>query len=153
MLYNLTPAKGAVRARKRVARGNSAGGGTTAGRGTKGQQARAGSGGKHQFQGGQTPLMRRQPKLGGFRNPGKICFEIINLSDLGRLEAGEYGIESLRENNVVRTRRPVKLLGKGEIKKKLVLSVNAASKSAIEAVERAGGKLKILARAGTDGEN
>jgi len=143
MLNNLSPAKGSVRKLKRVARGSSAGGGTTAGRGTKGLQARAGSKRNHRFEGGQTPLLRRQPKLGGFRNPNKVRFEAVNLSSLNALEDGKYDVPSLKARKIVRTSRPVKLLGGGKIERKLIVSVNAASKSAVKAIESAGGSVEI----------
>ncbi|MBU0458326.1 50S ribosomal protein L15 [Patescibacteria group bacterium] len=144
MLHTLSPAKGSRRPRKRVGRGNSSNGGTTAGRGTKGQKARAGSARKHVFEGGQTPLLMRQPKLGGFTNPNRKEYEVINLADLDKLSAGSYDVKSLRENQLIRTKKPVKLLGQGEVKKKFKLTVNGASKTARAAVESAGGSITII---------
>jgi large subunit ribosomal protein L15 len=141
-----------VRSRKRVARGNSAGGGTTAGRGTKGQQARTGKGRRFGFEGGQTPLLRRQPKLGGFEHPKREDFEVVHLSDLERtLDPGTYGIDDLRKLSLVRTRRPVKILSadakaQSALTKALHLSVHAASKSARESIEKAGGSVTLLKR-------
>lgn len=144
MLHNLQPSPGARKSKKRVARGNSAGGGTTAGRGTKGQLARKGNTKRVGFEGGQTPLLRRQPKMGGFTNPRRTEYEVLNLSDLeANLSAGKYTIADLRAAKLLATKKPVKLLGQGELKKKLELTVDAASKSAIEAVEKAGGKLIV----------
>lgn len=145
MLHTLRPAPGSVRKRKRVARGNAAGGGTTAGRGTKGQQARAGKGRRFGFEGGQTPLLRRQPKLGGFTPPRKQDYEIVTLEALeARLDAGSYDLAALRAVRLVRSSRPVKILATGTVTKKLEVSVHAASKAAKEAIEKAGGKVTIL---------
>ncbi len=145
MLHTLRPAPGSRRPAKRVARGNSGKGGTTAGQGTKGQQARTGKGRRFGFEGGQTPLLRRQPKLGGFTRPRRVHYQILNIRDLeSRLPAGTYDVAALREKGIVSSKRPVKLLGMGEIKKKFVLAVNAASKSARTAVEKAGGSVTVV---------
>ncbi len=145
MLHTLSPAPGSTRRRKRVGRGGSAGGGTTAGRGTKGQHARTGKGQRQGFEGGQTPLLRRQPKLGGFRNPSRRPYEVLNLATLeAALEPGAYDVNALRERGLIRTGRPVKLLAKGALSKKISLSVHAASKSARAAVEAAGGTVTFL---------
>jgi large subunit ribosomal protein L15 len=135
-----------VKKRKRVARGNSGGGGTTAGRGTKGQDARSGKGKRVRgFEGGQVPLVRRQPKMGGFIRERKVRYEIITLAMRERkLEAGSYDIAALRKAKVVRSSRPVKVLSTGTVTKKFDLSVHAASKSAKESVAKAGGSLKIV---------
>ena len=145
MLHTLRPNYGSVRARKRVARGNSAGGGTTGGRGTKGQQSRVGKGRRFGFEGGQTPLLRRQPKLGGFISPRKKNFEIVTLAALEeKLSPGTYDIAALRSQRVVRSGRPVKILSSGTVTKKLILSVHATSKSAKLAIEKAGGTVTLL---------
>lgn len=145
MLNDLKPAPGSRPSKKRVARGNSAGGGTTAGRGTKGQQARSGAKRRFGFEGGQVPLVQRQPKLGGFNNPNRIEYEILNLADLEEnLEAGTYDAEALRAKNMLSTKRPVKILGNGVVTKKFELTVHGASKSAKEAIAKAGGSLKVV---------
>lgn len=145
MLHHFKPAKGSRSRRKRVARGNSAGGGTTAGRGTKGQHARTGKGQKFGFEGGQVPLLMRQPKLGGFTHPRREDFEAIPLQVLERkLKAGSYDIAALREQKIVRRNGKVKILGGGALTKKLDLTVHAASKSAKEAVKKAGGSVTIV---------
>lgn len=144
MLHTLRPALGAVSKRKRIARGNAGGGGTTAGRGTKGQQSRTGKGRNFGFEGGQTPLVRRQPKLGGFTPPHKVVNEIVNLDKLeALLDAGTYSVAGLRRRGLVRSGRPVKILG-NTVKKKFVLSVHAASKGAKEAITKAGGSVTIV---------
>ncbi len=145
MLHHFKPAKGSRSRRKRVARGNSAGGGTTAGRGTKGQHARTGKGQKFGFEGGQVPLLMRQPKLGGFTHPRREDFEAIPLQVLEhKLKAGSYDIAALREQKIVRRNGKVKILGGGSLTKKLDLTVHAASKSAKEAVKKAGGSITIV---------
>jgi len=144
VLHTLSPAAGSRKNRKRVGRGNSAGGGTTAGRGTKGQHARTGKGMRFGFEGGQTPLVRRQPKLGGFNNPSRKEFEVLNVSSLEKvLDAGSYDVEALRKSGIIRTKKPVKILARGEVKKKFSLTVDAASKSAVAAIEKAGGSVTI----------
>ena len=145
MLHALRPNPGSRRLRKRVARGNSAGGGTTGGRGTKGQQSRVGKGRKFGFEGGQVPLIRRQPKMGGFTHPRHRFYEPLNLDTLEeRLEAGSYDPAALHSRRILRTGQSVKLLGRGQITKKFSLSVHAASASARQAVEKAGGSVTII---------
>lgn len=145
MLHSLKAAPGSRKSRKRAGRGNSAGRGTTAGRGTKGQGSRAGYSRRFTFEGGQTPLLQRQPKLGGFKNPNRVEHEVITVGALEKkLDAGTYDVEALKKSGVVSTNKPVKLLNTGEVKKKFVLTVNAASKGAIEAVAKAGGSVTTL---------
>lgn len=145
MLHTLKPAFGSVRKRKRVARGNSAGGGTTAGRGTKGQQSRVGKTRKFGFEGGQVPLLMRQPKLGGFAPPRQVSYEVVNVETLEEvLDAGSYDVAALRSRRIVRTKNPVKLLGMGSLTKKFTIEVHAASKSAKEAVKKAGGEVILV---------
>jgi large subunit ribosomal protein L15 len=122
MFQSLKPNRGSTKNKKRVARGNASGTGTTAGRGTKGQQSRVGKGRNLGFEGGQTPLIRRQPKLGGFRSPTKIVYEPLNLDVLeAKVPAGSYDIPALAKLRVISGKRSVKLLGRGEVKKKFVL--------------------------------
>lgn len=144
MLHTLRPAPGSVKKRKRVARGNSAGGGTTAGRGTKGQHSRTGKGRKLGFEGGQVPLLMRQPKLGGFKRNRKIHYEVLTLGVLeAKLETGTYDLATLCTHRLVHSNRKVKLLHGGTLTKKFDITVHAASKSAKEAIEKAGGKITI----------
>ncbi len=146
MLHNLRPASGSRKRVKRIARGNSGKGGTTGGRGTKGQHARTGKGMRHGFEGGQTPLLRRQPKLGGFQRPRSVPYEALTLIALERssLAAGSYTLADLRDAGLLTTTRPVKLLGNAGLTKKLTLEVHAASKGAKEAVAKSGGSLTIV---------
>lgn len=147
MLHRLKPAHGSRFKRKRVARGNSAGGGTTAGRGTKGQQSRVGKGRKFGFEGGQVPLLMRQPKLGGFTPPRQKMFEPINTGMLETmLEAGTYSLDQLRAKKLIRRRLEVKLLNEGKVTKAFHVSVHSASKSAKAAIEKAGGSVTLLPR-------
>ncbi len=145
MLHTIKPAHGSRRKSKRVARGNSAGGGTTAGRGTKGQQARAGKGRRFGFEGGQVPLIRRQPKMGGFKRPRRTEFEPVNVGLLEvNFEAGSYGVNDFRAKKLIRGAAPVKLLGEGKVSKKFDVAVHAASRSAKAAIEKAGGTVRII---------
>jgi len=145
MLNNLKPAPGSRKKANRRGRGSSAGRGTTAGRGTKGYGSRSGSSTARNFEGGQTPLLMRQPKLGGFRNPNHKEFEVLNIGDLEKkVEAGKYGVKELKAQKVISTNMPIKLLSRGEVKKKFELTVHAASKTAIAAIEKAGGKVTVL---------
>lgn len=145
MLHTLKPNRGSTHKPHRVARGNASGSGTTAGRGTKGQKSRVGKGRNLGFEGGQTPFIRRQPKLGGFTHPRRVEMEVLNLDILElKVPAGTYDIPALVGLRILSGKRPVKLLGRGEVKKKLALTVNAASKSAKAAVEKAGGSVTIV---------
>lgn len=144
-LHALKPAPGSRKSGKRIARGNSANGGTTAGRGTKGQQSRTGKGRRFGFEGGQNPLIRKQPKLPGFKPPHQKIYEVLNVGDLEKkLAAGAYDVMALRQKRLIRTNLPVKILSRGEVKKKFELSVHAVSDTAKAAIEKAGGKVTIL---------
>lgn len=145
MLHNLRPASGSTKKSKRLARGNSAGGGTTAGRGTKGQHARTGKGRRFGFEGGQVPLLRRQPKLGGFKRPRRVAFEIVNLSSIEeKLPEGSYTVADLVAKRVIRNGKHVKILGEGTVSKKYDLQAHAASKSAKAAIRNAGGSITVV---------
>lgn len=145
MLHSLRPASGSTKKRKRVARGNSAGGGTTAGRGTKGQQARAGKGRNFGFEGGQMPLLVRQPKLHGFKRDRKITYEVLTLAMMEKmLPEGEYTLADLIDRRLTHAGRSVKILSTGTLSKKITVEAHAASKSAIDAVKKAGGSITII---------
>lgn len=141
-LHHLKPAEGSKHAKKRVARGDRGRGGKTAGRGTKGTGARgtvpAG------FEGGQMPLIRRQPKAPGFNNPNKIYYSVVNVSTLERsFEAGdEITVETLRAKGLVGAKAPVKVLGDGELSKALTVDVDRISASAKAKIEEAGGTVR-----------
>jgi len=137
--------KGANREKKRRGRGPAAGQGKTGGRGHKGQKARSGGGVPPWFEGGQMPLNRRLPKR-GFTNIFKKHFQLVNLDDLeGRFNTGEtVDAEALAGVGLIKySKRPVKLLGRGELSKTLTITVDKASQSAIKAVEAAGGSVTV----------
>ncbi len=137
-LGSLKPAKGGRKRRKRVSTGPGSGHGKTCGRGTKGEGARS-SGPKPGFEGGQMPLIRRVPKR-GFKNIFKKEHEIINVEDLAIFEANsEVGPEIFRERGLVR-KETVKILGRGELKKALVVRAHSFSSKARSMIESAGGK-------------
>lgn len=142
-LHNLQPAKGSVKKKRRVARGEGSGSGVTAGKGNKGQQARTGYQSKKGHEGGQMPIQRRMPKR-GFKNNNKIDFKVFNLGDIDFLaekyELKEFTLDNLYINGLINRTDSVKILGNGELKSKLTFKVNAASAKAKEAIEAAGGK-------------
>ncbi|HLD08184.1 MAG TPA: 50S ribosomal protein L15 [Candidatus Peribacterales bacterium] len=145
MLHTLKPNSGSRKHARRVGRGNGSGRGTFCGTGCKGEQARTGRGKPIGFEGGQVPLIRRQPKLGGFRNPTREEFAVLNLEVLEEaLEGGTYDVEKLKEARLVKGALPVKILGMGTLTKKFNLTVNAASRSAREAIVKAGGSVTIV---------
>lgn len=144
-LNDLRPAEGSRKNRKRVGRGNSSGHGTTAGRGSKGQLSRAGGGKGAGFEGGQTPLAMRLPKLPGFRNRNRVEYAPVNVGRLeGIYEDGEtVDGESLKAKGVIKHDcQPVKVLGDGELTKKLTVKVDKVSASAKAKIEAAGGKVE-----------
>jgi large subunit ribosomal protein L15 len=150
-LNELRDNPGATRKKKRVARGPGSGKGKTAGRGIKGQKSRSGVA-INAYEGGQMPLYMRLPKR-GFNKPNSKEFAVVNLGllqkfvDAGKLDASaEITEEALVASGLVRRRRDgVRLLGKGELTAKLALAVTGASKSAVEAVEKAGGTVTLTA--------
>lgn len=144
-LNDLRPAKGATRPRKRVGRGEGSGSGGTAGKGHKGHKARSGGGSALWFEGGQMPLQRRVPK-GGFTNINRIDYQVVNVRDLNRFEPGtEVTLALLKEKNLAkRLALPVKVLGNGSLDRPVKVRVHAASASAREKIEAAGGTLELL---------
>src|SRR4249920_1353741 len=145
-LSNLRPPKGAKHPRKRVGRGPGSGHGKTASRGTKGAKSRSGFRFKRGFEGGQMPLHRRVPKR-GFTNIFRVEYAVVNLDTLNLVfEAGsEVTPEVLRERGLVReTNVPVKVLGRGDIAKKLVVKAHKFSGSAAKKIEAAGGSTEVL---------
>ena len=145
-LGELQKAKGSTTSRKRVGRGRGAGLGEQSTRGHKGARARAGFKYKPWHEGGQMPLLRRLPKR-GFHNIHGTVYQAVNVDDIARkFTAGaEITIASLKENNLIRSlNRPVKVLGNGELKVSVTLKVHAASKSAIDRITAAGGKVEIV---------
>ena len=152
-LSDIADNAGSRKKRMRVGRGIGSGKGKTSGRGGKGQTARSGVRIKG-FEGGQMPLHRRLPKR-GFNNAFRVEYAEINLDRIQQaIDAGSaINAESLVKAGVLRRAKAgVRLLGRGEIKAKINIEVHGASKSAIEAVEKAGGSVKILAPAKEEGE-
>ncbi|MBU1670388.1 MAG: 50S ribosomal protein L15 [Actinobacteria bacterium] len=145
-LHNLKPAPGSRRERKRIGRGHSAGGGKTAGRGQKGQNARSGSHSKIGFEGGQMPLTRRVPKLGGFTPRTRREYALVNVRDLARFKAGDTVDPAVlaREGLIRKERYQVKILGDGELSLKLTVKAHAFTESARRKIEEAGGSAEVI---------
>ena len=137
----LRPAKGARHARKRIGRGNASGHGTYSGRGGKGQYARNTV--RRDFEGGQTPMLRRLPSKRGFTNPFRVDYQPVNLRDLARFEAGtEVTPEALRDAGILTSiKKPVKILATGNIDVKLTVNAHKFSLAAKEKIEAAGGNV------------
>ncbi|MBO1515341.1 50S ribosomal protein L15 [Metabacillus bambusae] len=144
-LHELKPAEGSRKTRNRVGRGIGSGNGKTAGKGHKGQNARSGGGVRPGFEGGQTPLFQRLPKR-GFTNINRKDFAIVNLETLNRFEEGtEVTPELLLETGIVsNVKSGVKILGNGQLEKKLTVKANKFSASAKEAIESAGGSVEVI---------
>ena len=138
---------GSRKKRKRVGRGPGSGLGKTCGRGHKGAKSRSGFKNKRGFEGGQTPLKRRLPKF-GFTNPNRQTYQLINLDRLEKLEQLTDGTsletQQMLEMGLIRnTKIPVKLLGRGSLTKKIKITVDKASRGAVESVTQAGGEVII----------
>jgi large subunit ribosomal protein L15 len=138
---------GNKRAGKRVGRGIGSGKGKTSGRGTKGAGARSGNKDKVWFEGGQMPMNRRLPKR-GFHNPFSVSYQIVNLRDLERLgDVTAVDAAGLREHGLIRhADRPVKLLGEGAVGRAYTIKVDKASRTAVAAIEAAGGSVEVAAQ-------
>ncbi len=144
-LKDLQPAEGSRKTRKRVGRGGGSGVGKTSGRGMNGQKSRAGGGKGNGFEGGQTPLARRLPKLPGFTNINRVEYVPVNVSRLEAcFEAGAVvDGDSLKAAGIIKhADAPVKVLGDGELTKALTVKVDKVSASAIAKIEAAGGKVE-----------
>jgi len=147
-LHNIPRPEGSHRDRKRLGRGPGSGQGKTAGKGHKGSKARAGhsgpGGGKPHFEGGQMPLQRRLPKR-GFTNPNRVEYQVVNLFQIQGLEETEITPELLHERGLVgHARRPIKVLGTGDLTRNVTVSAHAFSKSARDKIEGAGGSVQEL---------
>ncbi|MEK9509361.1 50S ribosomal protein L15 [Gemmatimonadota bacterium Y43] len=142
-LHELSPSPGSHRDRKRVGRGPGSGTGKTAGRGEKGQKARSGGSIPAGFEGGQMPLHRRIPKR-GFHNLNRVEYQVVNIGQLSQL-SGEVDPEAMRAAGLVRSlRKPVKVLGDGELSTSIQVTAHAFSGSAREKIEAAGGTATVL---------
>lgn len=169
-LHDLKPAPGSRRPRTRVGRGIAAGQGKTAGRGTKGQRSRAGASIPAWFEGGQTPIHVRVPKLRGFKNRFKIQYAVVNVGQISAYaEAGRFGVEAEQQPKAAKGKaadqpvvtvnaemlanaglirgddKPLKVLGQGEVSHKLFVAAQAFSASARKKIEDAGGFVQVLA--------
>ncbi|EOT38937.1 50S ribosomal protein L15 [Enterococcus sp. MJM12] len=144
-LHELQPAEGSRQVRNRVGRGTSSGNGKTSGRGQKGQKARSGGGVRLGFEGGQTPLFRRLPKR-GFTNVNRKEYAVINLDVLNRFEDGtEVTPVTLVEAGIVKNEKAgIKVLGNGELTKKLTVKAAKFSKTAEEAITANGGSIEVI---------
>ena len=140
-LSNLKPTKGSIKDSKRIGRGNATGQGRTAGKGHKGYYSRSGTKDRFHFEGGQTPLMRRLPKR-GFSNYGfRKVIQIVNLNRISALDLKKINPEILYEKGIIKNVDGiVKILGNGEINKPIEVMAHMFSKSAVEKLEKAGGK-------------
>ena len=144
-LHELSPAEGSAKAAWRKGRGAGSGNGKTAGKGHKGQNARSGGGVRPGFEGGQIPLYRRLPKR-GFNNIFATEYAIVNVSDLNAFEDGAViNAEVLLEKRIIRKALDgVKVLGRGELTKKVTVQATAFSTSAKEKIESVGGKCEVV---------
>ena len=148
-LSNLAPQKGSNKKKKKVGRGTSSGHGKTACRGHKGQTSRSGGGKGKRFEGGQTPLYRRLPKMGTFKNyPFRIEYNTVNVEALNVFDDGAaVTLDDLRSrffsSTKSRSMMPVKILGDGELKKKLSVEANKFSESAVKKIEAAKGTATV----------
>ena len=144
-MHELSPAFGSTKEAKRIGRGHGSGNGKTAGKGHKGQKARAGHGMRPGFEGGQMPLQRRVPKR-GFNNIFADEWAAINVSALEVFEDGAVvDAAALTEKGIIKKANlPIKVLGNGKITKKLTVKLNAFSASAAEKINSAGGKAEVI---------
>jgi large subunit ribosomal protein L15 len=143
-LSGLRPPAGQTKMRKRIGRGMGSGHGKTSTRGSKGQRAGTGFGQKRGFEGGQMPLHRRLPKR-GFTNIFKKQFSIVNLGRLEKLDGDSFGVDRLLELGVIK--KPgdgLKILGSGALTRKITVEAHHFSKSALEKIQKAGGKAQVI---------
>jgi large subunit ribosomal protein L15 len=146
-IHTLKPAKGSTKSNKRVGRGQGSGRGGTSTRGHKGAQSRSGYSTKFGFEGGQMPLQRRVPKF-GFKNRFRVEYKGVNLDTLQtlseKIKKDKIDVQVLIDNGVVGKDDLVKILGRGELTKKLEVTAHAFSASAAEAIEKSGGTISKL---------
>jgi large subunit ribosomal protein L15 len=147
-LHELKSPDGAREKRRRLGRGLGSGRGKTAGKGMKGQKARAGGGVPPYFEGGQLPLVRKLPYRRGFNNPFRVEYEVVNLDALNELGVAEVTPDVLRAAGLVRKRgNPVKVLGRGALQRPVKVQAHAFSKTARAAIEAAGGTVSEIGHA------
>ena len=144
-LEDLKPNKGAVKKTVRVGRGRSSGCGKTSSRGNNGEGQRSGRSAKRGFEGGQMPAFRRLPKLKGFNNVFALNAAAVNVSALEKIDAKETTLSVLIENKMVHPSSEIlRILGNGELTKKVTVKANYVTESAKEKIEKAGGKVEII---------
>lgn len=144
-LHHLRPAKGSKKRKIRVGRGEAGRRGKTAGRGTKGLKARSKV--RQGFEGGQTPLQRRIPKLKGFTNPNRVEFTVVNVDRLGDFDAGATVTpDDLRQAGLVKQRGKIKVLGQGDLDVALTVHAHAFSVGAADKIKAAGGSIELIER-------
>ncbi len=146
-LHNLTPAKGSVKKKKRIARGQGSGHGGTSTRGHKGAKSRSGYSRKRNFEGGQMPLQMRIPKR-GFKNPNRVAYVAINLGRLQEIH-DKYGlkdvtVENLYQNRIIKKNDKIKILGNGTLDAKVNVNVHAISENAKSKIESLGGTVTLV---------
>ena len=142
-LHHLKPAEGSKKRKIRVGRGEAGRRGKTAGRGTKGLKARSKV--RQGFEGGQTPLQRRMPKLKGFKNPNREEFTVINVERLAAFDAGSaVDPDAMRGAGLVKKRGKIKVLGQGDIDVALTVKAHAFSSGAAEKIQAAGGSIEVI---------
>jgi large subunit ribosomal protein L15 len=143
--HELRQPKGATHRRKRIGRGNASGHGTYSTKGMKGQKARSGGGVRPHFEGGQLPFVRRMAYKRGFRNPFRIEYEEVNVGELSRFGAGStVNADALRAVRVVQSKRPLKILGAGELSVALTVEADRFSQQAKAKIEAAGGTVRWI---------
>jgi len=143
-IFEIKPAKGAVRRRKIVGKGPGSGHGKTATRGNKGQNSRTGGGVRLGFEGGQTPIYRTLPRR-GFNNRLRDPFDVVNVERFSIFENGTtISPKEMKEKGLVRSGAKVKILGQGALKNKLIIKAHAFSASAVEKIKAAGGSVEVL---------
>ena len=144
-LSNLKPFKGSRKERKRVGRGESSGLGKTSGKGTKGAQSRSGGGVRPGFEGGQTPIYRRVPKLRGFKALTSRDYEILTLRTINDLKDDVINIDLLKKNKMIsKDIYKIKVLATGTLERKVKIQANAFSKKALELIQKAGGEAEVV---------
>ena len=146
-IHTLKPAEGSTKTTKRIGRGEGSGRGGTSTKGHKGAQSRSGYSSKSGFEGGQMPLQRRVPKF-GFKNPFRVAYKGVNLDTLEllseKIKKDTIDVKVLIDNGVVGKKDLVKILGRGELSKKLIVTAHAFTASAKEAIEKNGGSISKL---------
>lgn len=145
-LHTLAPNEGATKERKRLGRGVGSGTGKTSGKGHKGQNARSGGGVRPGFEGGQLPLFRRLPKRGFNNYEFRTEYAVVNVGDLNDFKDGSViELKNLKESGLVKKEKDgIKILGSGELTKKLTVKANKFSSTAKEKIENAGGKIEVI---------